>query len=107
MRGMLESRYAQAACIVLVLDSSGRHGIEALCGTNRLELARALAKRLQIDHTPEHADWLNVVAFKLSAMCGQLLHRRIPDLDTLRPKTEHSDWPGSTGWKPNPKLAPG
>jgi hypothetical protein len=37
------------------------------------------------DHyTPKHGRWLNMAEIELSALNGQCLDRRIPDLETLR-----------------------
>ena len=88
MRGMLEERYAEAERVVLVLDNLNTHGIESLYETYPAEQARALAKRLEIHYTPKHGSWLNIAEIELSALCGQCLDRRIPDLDTMRREIE-------------------
>jgi len=54
IRGMLEERYAEADCVVLVLDDVNTHGIESLYETYRQALAQALAERLEIHYTPKH-----------------------------------------------------
>ena len=88
MRGMLEERYAEAERVVLVLDNLNTHGIESLYETYPAKQARALAKRLEIHYTPKHGSWLNIAEIELSALCGQCLDRRIPDLDTMRREIE-------------------
>jgi hypothetical protein len=52
--------------------------------------ARRLAERLEIHHTPKHGSWLNIVEIELSALSGQCLSRRLPDLGTMR--SEVSAW---------------
>ena len=84
IRGMLEERYPLAERVVLVMDNLNTHGIESLYATYEPKLALALAERLEIHYTPKHGSWLNIAEIELSALCGQCLNRRIPDLDTMR-----------------------
>ena len=56
------------------------HAIESLYATYPPEEARALVQRLKIHHTPKHGSWLNIAEIELSALCGQCLDRRMPDL---------------------------
>jgi len=46
--------------------------------------ARRLAERIEFHYTPKHGSWLNMAEIELSALNGQCLDRRIPDLETLR-----------------------
>ena len=84
IRGMLRERYPQAERVVLVMDNLNTHGIESLYETYAPEEARALAERLEIHYTPKHGSWLNIAEIELSALCGQCLNRRIPDLAIMR-----------------------
>jgi hypothetical protein len=43
-----------------------------------------LAERIEFHYTPKHGSWLNMAEIELSALSGQCLDRRIPDLETLR-----------------------
>ena len=88
IRGMLEERYAAAERVVLVMDNLNTHGIESLYETYPPALALALAERLEIHYTPKHGSWLNIAEIELSALCGQCLNRRIPDLGTMRREIE-------------------
>ena len=90
IRGMLEERYRVAERVVLVMDNLNTHGIESLYATYEPRLALALAERLEIHYTPKHGSWLNIAEIELSALCGQCLNRRIPDLDTMR--SEIASW---------------
>jgi hypothetical protein len=54
------------------------------------EIARSLAKRLAIHHTPKHESWLNIAEIELSALTRQCLDRRIPTLMLLR--SELFEW---------------
>ena len=53
-------------------------------------LARCLAQRLEIHHTPKHGSWLNIAEIELSVLSGQCLDRRIDRIERLR--TECSAW---------------
>ena len=88
IRGMLEERNAEAERVALVLDNLDTHGIDSLYDTDRPALAVALAEPLEIHYTPKHGSWLRIAEIELSALCGQCLNRRIPDLDTLRREIE-------------------
>ena len=39
---------------------------------------------MEIHYTPKHGSWLNVAEIELSALNGQCLDRRIPDLQTMQ-----------------------
>jgi hypothetical protein len=47
------------------------------------EVARNLARRLEIHFTPKHGSWLNIAEIELSAVSKQCLDRRIDTLDSL------------------------
>lgn len=47
------------------------------------EMARALARRLEIHYTPKHGSWLNIAEIELSALTKQCLGRRIPSTELL------------------------
>jgi hypothetical protein len=42
---------------------------------------------LEIHHTPKHGSWLNIAEIELSALTGQCLDRRMPDIETLHKET--------------------
>lgn len=88
IRGMPEERYAEADCVVLVLENLNMHGIESLYETYPPALALALTERLEIHYTPRHGSWLNISEIERSALCGQCVNRRIPDRDTMRREIE-------------------
>ena len=39
------------------------------------------------NYTPKHGSWLNIAEIELSALSGQCLCRRIPDIATMRRET--------------------
>jgi transposase len=84
IKGMLDERYPQAAKVRLVMDNLNTHSTASLYEAFEPEEARRLARRLEIHYTPKHGSWLNVAEIELSALNGQRLDRRIPDIDLMR-----------------------
>jgi len=90
IKELLEVHYPSAKKIRLVMDNLNTHTIGSLYEAYSPEIARSLAQKLEIHHTPVHGSWLNVAEIELSALTIQCLNRRIGDLDTLR--KEISAW---------------
>jgi DDE superfamily endonuclease len=84
IKGMLDERYPHAVRVRLVLDNLNTHGPASLYEAFEPQEARRLAERLEFHYTPKHGSWLNMAEIELSALTGQCLDRRIPDLETLR-----------------------
>ncbi|MDD2901729.1 MAG: IS630 family transposase [Syntrophales bacterium] len=84
IKGMLDERYPQAVRVRLVLDNLNTHGPASLYETFEPQEARRLAERLEFHYTPKHGSWLTMAEIELSALNGQCLDRRIPDLETLQ-----------------------
>jgi len=87
IKAMLEQRYPEAIKVRLVMDNLNTHNIASLYETFPPAEARRLADRLDIHHTPKHGSWLNIAEIELSALNGQCLHRRIPDMESMRRQT--------------------
>jgi DDE superfamily endonuclease len=87
LRDLLEVRYPEAPRGRLVCDNLNTHGIGSLYEAFPPEKARELVQRLEMHHTPKHGSWLNIAEIELSALTGQCLDRRIPDIETLRHET--------------------
>jgi hypothetical protein len=83
IKGMIDERYPDAARVRLVLDNLNTHSLASLYETFEPQEARRLAERLEIHYTPKHGSWLNMAEIELSALNGQCLDRRIPDLETM------------------------
>ena len=83
IKGMLDERYSNAVRVRLVLDNLNTHCLASLYETFEPKEARRLAERLEIHYTPKHGSWLNMAEIELSALNGQCLDRRIPDLETM------------------------
>jgi len=90
IKAMLDERYPQATKVRLVLDNLNTHSTASLYEAFAPEEARRLAGRLEIHYTPKHGSWLNVAEIELSALNGQCLNRRIPDIALMR--TEVAAW---------------
>jgi hypothetical protein len=84
IKQMLDDRYPDAIKVRLVMDNLNTHNIASLYETFAPQEARRLAKRLDIHYTPKHGSWLNIAEIELSALKGQCLNRRIPDMLTMQ-----------------------
>lgn len=74
---LLVTVYPLAQKVVLVMDNLNTHGIASLYEAFAPEVARTLAARLEIHHTPKHGSWLNMAETELSVLSRQCLDRRI------------------------------
>jgi len=84
IKQMLDERYPSAVKVRLVMDNLNTHKIASLYETFEPKEARRLAGRLEIHYTPKHGSWLNMAEIELSALKGQCLDRRIPDITTMQ-----------------------
>ena len=84
VRDLVDSRYADARIIVLVMDNLNTHTLGSLYEAFPPAEARRIAKRLEIHHTPKHGSWLNMAENELSALSRQCLARRIGAIENLR-----------------------
>lgn len=84
VRELLDVRYPHAQIVRLVMDNLNTHSIASLYEAFPPEVARRLAKRLEIHHTPKHGSWLNVAEIELKALAVQCTGRRIADIRTLQ-----------------------
>jgi hypothetical protein len=94
VKELLTVDYPDAETVVLVMDNLNTHSIASLYEAFEPGEAFALARRLEIHHTPKHGSWLNIAEIELSALTRQCLDRRIDNLDTLN--TELTAWQHTT-----------
>lgn len=80
---LLTVDYPDADKVVLVMDNLNTHTLGSLYEAFAPARARALARRLEIHHTPRHGSWLNIAEIELSALTRQCLDRRLDDLTVL------------------------
>jgi len=83
IRRLLEVDYPRAKVVVLVMDNLNTHGIASLYEAFEPELARRLAQRLEIHHTPKHGSWLNIAEIELGVLSRQCLDRRMDRIETV------------------------
>jgi hypothetical protein len=83
IRDLLETYYPDTPKVRLVMDNLNTHSISSLYEAFPPELARSLARRLEIHNTPKHGSWLNIAEIELSALSRQCLDRRIPTMVSL------------------------
>jgi len=89
IRSLLEGRYCEAERVVLVMDQLNTHSPASLYEAFPPEVAKRLADRLEIHHTPKHGSWLNMAEIELSALARQCLSRRIARPETLKRHIQH------------------
>jgi hypothetical protein len=87
MKRLVDVDYPEADCVHVILDNLNTHKPASLYAAFAPEEAFRILQRLEFHHTPKHASWLNPAECELSALTGQCLDRRIPDLLTLRQET--------------------
>jgi hypothetical protein len=83
VKRLLTVDYPDAPKVVLVMDNLNTHTVASLYEAFEPEEAFALARRLEIHHTPKHGSWLNIAEIELSCVSKQCLGRRVADLETL------------------------
>jgi DDE superfamily endonuclease len=88
VRDLVDSRYADARVIVLVMDNLNTHTLGSLYEAFPPAEARRIAKRLEIHHTPKHGSWLNMAENELSTLSRQCLARRIGAIEDLRSEVQ-------------------
>jgi hypothetical protein len=100
IRWLLEEVYPDAKKIRLVSDNLNTHVISSLYEAFEAPEARALAKRLDMHHTPKHGSWLNIAEIFISILSRQCLCRRIPVLPTLNRELEAWNFSKSASLSP-------
>jgi len=80
-QGLVYIHYPAVEKIILVLDNLNTHTIASLYKAFPPEEARRIALRLEVQFTPKHGSWLNIVEIELNVMTKQCLSRRIDTLE--------------------------
>ena len=81
---IIETFYADAKKIRLVVDNLNTHNPAALYEILPTEQARALLDKLEFHYTPKHASWLNIAECEISVLSRQCLNKRIPTQSQMR-----------------------
>lgn len=80
MRKLVDLHYPEAEKIRVVLDNLNTHILAALYEAFEPQQARRIARKLEFDHTPKHASWLNQAEIEFSVVCGECIGgERIPE----------------------------
>jgi hypothetical protein len=95
---LLTVRFANAKKVILISDNLNTHVISSLYEAFPPEKARALAKRLEMHHTPKHGIRLDIAEIEINIMTTQCLNRRIDNIETLR--TELAAWEADRNMTP-------
>jgi hypothetical protein len=83
LQDLVDTQFAQADKIVLVLDNLNTHTAASLYEAFEPAEAKRLADKLEIHYTPKHGSWLHMAEIELSVLARQCLERRLPDVPTL------------------------
>jgi hypothetical protein len=83
VKRLLDGRYRDAERVVLVMDQLNTHSAASLYEAFEPEVARSLAERLEIHHTPKHGSWPNMAEIELGVMARQCLDPRTEDRAAL------------------------
>jgi hypothetical protein len=81
---LLTVRFLHAKKVGLVSDNLNTPMISSRYEAFSPEKARALAKRLEMHHTPKHGSWLEIAEIEINMMTTQCLNRRIDTIETVR-----------------------
>jgi hypothetical protein len=83
MKELVEIHFPKARKITRVLDNLNTHRLSCLYEAFAPEIARRIAEKLEIVHTPKHGSWLNIAECELSALGTQCLDERIENETVL------------------------
>ena len=82
---LLEEDVPNAKKVILVCDNLNTHSLGAFYEAFPPDVARSLARRLEIVPTPKHGSWLNIAENELSALTAQCVKdRRFGTIEELR-----------------------
>lgn len=84
MKEVLDGPYAEADCVVLVMDQINTHTAASFYEAFDPAEARRLTEKVEIHYTPKHGSWLNMAEIELSVLQRQCLNRRIGEAATLQ-----------------------
>ena len=76
---LLESSYASARLVHLVLDNLNTHFRSCFEEVLGGEAAARLLSRVKLHYTPKHASWLNMAEIEIGILDRQCLNRRLAD----------------------------
>ena len=83
MKFIVDELYPQALKVTVVMDNLNTHSPASLYVRFDPVMAKRIADKLDIQHTPKHGSWLNMAEIEFSALSRQCLNRRIPTQEKL------------------------
>ena len=83
IRELCDELYPAAEKIVLVMDNLNTHTIASLYEAFEPVMARRLAEKLEIHHTPKHGSWLNMAEIELSVLSRQCIKDYFENIEQL------------------------
>ena len=90
VQNLLETVYATAITVHLVLDNLNTHFRQTFVDVLGEAEAAVVLQRVQFHYTPKHASWLNMAEIEIGIMDRQCTGRRIATAEMLR--TEVEQW---------------
>jgi hypothetical protein len=87
---LLETVYARARKVHLVLDNLNTHFRSSFEEVLGYKAATVLLRRIEFHYTPKHASWLNMAEIEIGILERQCLGRRLKDQATI--KLEVAAW---------------
>ena len=90
VRNLLETVYATALTVHLVLDNLNTHFRQTFVDVLGETAAVALLQRVQFHYTPKHASWLNMAEIEIGIMDRQCTGQRIATAELLQ--AEVAQW---------------
>ncbi len=83
LRELVEVYYSHCEKIVLVMDNLNIHSIASLYKAFDPAIARQIAQRLEIHHTPIHASWLNMAEIEIGILSRQCLYQSMSSFQLM------------------------
>jgi hypothetical protein len=90
VKNLLETVYAAAITVHLVLDNLNTHFRQTFVDVLGEATAAVVLQRVQFHYTPKHASWLNMAEIEIGIMDRQCTGQRIATAESLQ--TEVQQW---------------
>jgi hypothetical protein len=83
MQNLLQTHYADVACLRLVQDNLNTHTPGSFYEVLDPQEAFELSQRFEMHYTPKKGSWFNMAEIEFAALAPQCLDRRIGAVETL------------------------
>lgn len=81
LRWIVDEGYPKAQVVRIVCDNLPVHTTSCLYHRFEPAEARRIARKLDFEHTPKHASWLNMVEIEIGILARQCLKRRMGEIE--------------------------